>query len=78
MAQKKGCSNLNPSLLDEPILGKRKPLCWAWHEFANEGPEEAILFSIQDIPVMKSLSLYRDEPYEENSGHQPVTSHFDG
>ena len=49
---------------------------WAWHEFANQGSEEAILFSIQDIPVMKSLSLYRDEAYEEHSGHQPVTSTF--
>ena len=51
---------------------------WAWHEFANQGSEEAILFSIQDIPVMKSLSLYRDEAYEEHSGHQPVTSTFGG
>ena len=26
---------------------------WAWHEHANDTDEEAILFSIQDIPVMK-------------------------
>ena len=51
---------------------------WAWHEFANQGSEEAILFSIQDIPVMKSLSLYQDEAYEEHSGHQPVISTFSG
>ena len=51
---------------------------WAWHEFANKGSEEAILFSIQDIPVMKSLSQYRDEAYEGHSGHQPVTSTFGG
>ncbi|MFQ6028600.1 MAG: cupin domain-containing protein [Dehalococcoidia bacterium] len=51
---------------------------WAWHEHANESGEEAVLFSIQDIPVMKSLSLYREEPYEENAGHQVVTSRFPG
>lgn len=49
---------------------------WAWHEHANAGDSEAILFSIQDIPVMKALSLYREEPYAEHAGHQPVTSHF--
>lgn len=49
---------------------------WAWHEHANAGEDEAILFSIQDIPVMKALSLYREEPYAEHAGHQPVTSHF--
>ena len=25
---------------------------------------------------MKSLSLFREEAYEENAGHQPVTSHL--
>ena len=51
---------------------------WAWHEFANESSEETILFSIQDNPVMKSLALYRDEPFQHNSGHQLVTSRFGG
>jgi gentisate 1,2-dioxygenase len=51
---------------------------WAWHEHANESGNEVILFSIQDIPVMKDLSLYREEPYEENAGHQPITSIFSG
>lgn len=46
---------------------------WAWHEHANESGEEVILFSIQDIPVLKALALYREEPYVENAGHQPVT-----
>ena len=46
---------------------------WAWHEHANESGEEVILFSIQDIPVLKALSLYREEPYVENAGHQPLT-----
>lgn len=51
---------------------------WAWHEHANDTDQEAILFSIQDIPVMKTLALYREEPYAENAGHQPVASHFSG
>jgi gentisate 1,2-dioxygenase len=51
---------------------------WAWHEHANESTGEAILFSIQDIPVMKALSLYREEPYVENAGHQPITGQFSG
>ena len=50
---------------------------WAWHEHANDTDDEAILFSIQDIPVMKSLSLFREEPYAENAGHQPITSAFE-
>ena len=49
---------------------------WAWHEHVNEQKEEAILFSIHDTPVMKSLGLYREEPYGENAGHQKVTGHF--
>jgi gentisate 1,2-dioxygenase len=51
---------------------------WAWHEHANESGGEAVLFSIQDNPVMKGLSLYREEPYAENSGHQEITSRFAG
>ena len=49
---------------------------WSWHEHGNESEQEAILFSIQDNPVMKSLSLFREEPYAEHAGHQPVTRHF--
>ena len=49
---------------------------WVWHEHANDSGEEAILFSIQDIPVMKDMALYREEPYEENAGHQPITDRF--
>ena len=51
---------------------------WAWHEHANESGDEAILFSIQDIPIMKDMALYREEPFAENAGHQPVTSLFPG
>jgi gentisate 1,2-dioxygenase len=51
---------------------------WSWHEHANETGNEAILFSIQDIPVLRALGLYREEAYKDNGGHQPVTSHFTG
>lgn len=51
---------------------------WAWHEHANESGDEVILFSIHDTPVMKDLSLYREEPYVEHAGHQPVASTFAG
>ena len=51
---------------------------WAWHEHACGTGEEAILFSIQDTPLMKSMSLYREEPYAENAGNQPITSVFGG
>ena len=51
---------------------------WAWHEHANDGDDPAILFSIQDLPVMKALALYREQPYADHAGHQPVTSRFNG
>lgn len=51
---------------------------WAWHEHANPASEAAILFSIQDTPVMKALGLYREEPYVADDGHQPVTGTFSG
>jgi gentisate 1,2-dioxygenase len=50
---------------------------WVWHEHCNSSSDErAILFSIQDTPVMKALNKYREEAYTENDGHQPVTDHF--
>ena len=49
---------------------------WRWHEHACEGDEAAILFSIQDTPLMKSTRLYREEPYTENGGHQEITGRF--
>jgi gentisate 1,2-dioxygenase len=50
---------------------------WAWHEHANESQEEAILFSVQDTPVMKALGLYREECHRENQGHQKITGSFE-
>jgi gentisate 1,2-dioxygenase len=51
---------------------------WAWHEHANTGSGEAILFSIQDIPVFAALGLYREEAYQADGGHQAITSVFEG
>src|SRR5262249_49440476 len=34
---------------------------WAWHEHANPGTAEAILFSITDLPTMETLELYHEE-----------------
>jgi gentisate 1,2-dioxygenase len=50
---------------------------WALHEHANLGTREsAVLFSIQDRPVLEALGLYREEAYTEHGGHQTVTSTF--
>jgi gentisate 1,2-dioxygenase len=51
---------------------------WTRHEHAKAGDEPAILFSIRDIPVFEALGLHRKEAYAENSGHQRVTSVFEG
>ena len=51
---------------------------WAWHEHASAEDTESVLFSIQDTPVMKSMALYREEPYAEHAGHQPITGSFAG
>jgi gentisate 1,2-dioxygenase len=41
---------------------------WAWHEHINRSKtEEAILFSVNDIPIVEAFNLYREEP--ENSLH---------
>ena len=51
---------------------------WALHEHANRSAREpAILFSIQDRPVLEALGLYREESLADNGGHQPVTSTFE-
>ena len=41
---------------------------WAWHEHINRSnSKEAILFSVNDIPIVAAFNLYREEP--ENSLH---------
>ena len=34
---------------------------WQWHSHESDGREEAVLFSINDRPIMESLELYREE-----------------
>jgi gentisate 1,2-dioxygenase len=34
---------------------------WQWHAHENLGDDEAVLFSINDRPVMEALQLYREE-----------------
>ncbi|WP_331772737.1 cupin domain-containing protein (plasmid) [Embleya sp. NBC_00888] len=46
---------------------------WAWHEHANTGAsDDAVLFSFNDFPVMRSLAFWREEAYPDNDGHQPL------
>jgi gentisate 1,2-dioxygenase len=50
---------------------------WALHEHANVSErDDAVLFSIQDRPVLEALGLYREEPLTERGGHQAVLSTF--
>jgi 1-hydroxy-2-naphthoate dioxygenase len=38
---------------------------WSWHQHINRSKtEEAILFSVNDIPVYQAFGLYREEPEE--------------
>jgi gentisate 1,2-dioxygenase len=41
-----------------------------WHEHANTGKEPAILFSLQDFPLMKNIGIYREEALP--GGHQAI------
>ena len=35
---------------------------WSWHEHANRSAdEEALLFSMHDIPVLEAFGLHRQE-----------------
>jgi len=46
---------------------------WAWHEHVNlSDGEDACLFTFNDLPVMRSLGIYREEAFGENGGHQPI------
>ena len=47
---------------------------WAWHEHANlSDSEDACLFCLNDLPVMRSLGLYREQAFGDNDGHQPIS-----
>jgi gentisate 1,2-dioxygenase len=44
---------------------------WALHEHLNtSSSEDAVLFSIQDTPVLQALGLYYEEALTENGGHR--------
>jgi gentisate 1,2-dioxygenase len=48
---------------------------WAWHEHANASTsDDACLFTFNDLPVMHSLGLYREEAFGDNGGRQPLAS----
>jgi gentisate 1,2-dioxygenase len=48
---------------------------WAWHEHVNaSGSGDACLFTFNDLPVMHSLGLYREEAYGDNGGEQPLAA----
>ena len=44
---------------------------WAWHEHVNESSsEDACLFCLSDLPVMRATGLYREQAFGENGGQQ--------
>jgi gentisate 1,2-dioxygenase len=46
---------------------------WDWHEHANgSATDDACLFCFSDLPVMKALHLYREQPLQDNGGQQKV------
>ncbi len=48
---------------------------WAWHEHGNgSDSDDACLFCLSDLPVMRALGLYREQAFGENDGQQPVTA----
>ena len=48
---------------------------WAWHEHVNgSASDDACLFCLSDLPVMRALGLYREQAFGDNGGHQPLTS----
>lgn len=51
---------------------------WAYHEHLNASKtERAILFSIQDTPILVALGKYREEELSACGGHQEVKEVFD-
>jgi gentisate 1,2-dioxygenase len=50
---------------------------WAWHEHVNTSDqEEAVLFSINDLPLYEKLYLEAEEEYKENGGYQKIVKVF--
>jgi gentisate 1,2-dioxygenase len=48
---------------------------WTYHE--HQATTESVLFSYSDAAILPALGLYREEPLEENNGHQQVTGRFE-
>lgn len=45
---------------------------WAWHEHANaSNSDDACLFCLNDLPVMRAMGLYREQAFGDNDGYQP-------
>lgn len=50
---------------------------WTWHDHGNDGAEaDAVLFSVQNTPILQTLGLYREQAYEADDSHQPITREF--
>jgi gentisate 1,2-dioxygenase len=48
---------------------------WAWHEHVNgSASDDACLFCLSDLPVMRALGLYREQAFGDNGGRQPLTT----
>ncbi|MBV9538991.1 MAG: NADPH dehydrogenase, partial [Acidisphaera sp.] len=48
---------------------------WTFHEHANGSDrDDACLFQFNDLPVMESLGLYREEAFGENEGRQSLAA----
>ena len=48
---------------------------WVWHEHGNASDsEDACLFTFNDLPVMQSLGLFREEAFGDNGGRQPLVA----
>lgn len=73
VAKGSGCS-----IIDGKRFGwkQRDIFCvpsWAFHEHQNASDrDDACLFSFNDLPVMQSLGLYREQALADFGGHQPV------
>jgi 1-hydroxy-2-naphthoate dioxygenase len=61
----------------EVTFGPRDSFCvpnWAWHHIENvSDTDELVLFSVHDMPVMKALSLYREDPIGQTGTAPPAT-----
>jgi gentisate 1,2-dioxygenase len=77
VVQGKGCTIIDGQRFDWQKGDILAVPPWALHEHANSSTSaDAVLFSIQDLPVLQALGLYYEEELKENDGHQQVTATF--